>query len=327
MMKKTILISGGAGFVGLNLTDYILKIGKYKIIILDNLSSGNLELLKDIVKKNKAEYSERLSEKADVIFIKGDVRDKKLDNIFEATDFVVHLAAQTGVIPSIENPFSDAEINIMGILNLLNYSVKYKIKKFVFSSSAAPLGEQLPPLDEGKIPSPLSPYGASKLAGEGYCKAFYGSFGVNTVVLRFSNVYGIYSYHKGSVVAEFLKRIMGKKSIYIYGDGNQTRDFIYAGDLANVIIRAIEKKGVGGEIFQLGTGVETSVNQLVKYIKDIVKEDVIVEYKPERKGEIRRNWTSIRKANKILEFKPDINLKKGLELTYDWFKKRGKNAF
>jgi UDP-glucose 4-epimerase len=319
-MKETILITGGAGFIGLNLVDYILKTGKYKIIILDNLSSGNFSLLQKIAIKRGFEISIDLSEQSEIHFHKGDIRDKKLDKLFEKSDYIVHLAAQTGVIPSIDNPFKDAEINVLGTLNLLNYSVKHRIRKFIFSSSAAPLGEQIPPLDESKIPSPLSPYGASKLSGEGYCKAFYGSFGLNTIVLRFSNVYGIYSYHKGSVVAEFLKRIMDNKQIYIYGDGEQTRDFIYAEDLASVIIKAIEKSGIGGEIFQLGTGVETSVNQLVKYMKELITEKIDIEYKQERKGEIKRNYTSIKKAREILGAKPIFDLKKGLELTYKWFK-------
>ncbi len=319
-MKETILITGGAGFVGLNLIDYILSEGKYKIVVLDNLSSGNINLLKAIIKKRGKNFSEKLSDDTELVFIKADIRDKNLDNIFEKTDFVIHLAAQTGVIPSIENPFSDAEINILGTLNLLELSVKHKIKRFVFSSSAAPLGEQIPPLDENKIPRPLSPYGASKLSGEGYLSAFYGSFDLETVVLRFSNVYGIYSYHKGSVVAEFMRRILNGKTLFIYGDGNQTRDFIFAKDLAKVIIKTVEKKGIGGEIFQLGTGVETSVNQLVEYIREIVRESINVEYKQERKGEIKRNYTSIEKAREILDFEPEFDLKKGIKLTYEWFK-------
>ncbi len=321
-MKETILITGGAGFVGLNLLDFLLKLNKYKVIILDNLSSGNLSLFKEILEKHGVIYSENLSDDVSVIFCKRDIRDKNLDDIIKKSDYVVHLAAQTGVIPSIENPFKDADVNVLGTLNLLNYSVKYGIKRFVFSSSAAPLGEQTPPLNEEKIPSPLSPYGASKLAGEGYCKAFYGSFGLETVVLRFSNVYGIYSYHKGSVVAEFYRRIIKGEPIFIYGDGEQTRDFIYAGDLSRAIVKAIEKRQIGGEIFQLGTGVETSVNKLVEYIRDIVENEIRVEYKPERKGEIRRNYTSIEKAKKILGFNPEIDLKKGLRLTYDWFKEK-----
>ena len=319
-MKETVLITGGAGFVGLNLLDYLLKLDRYKVIVLDNLSYGNLSLLKKIITENRATYSENITDNVSVIFCKRDIRDENLDNIFKRCDYVVHLAAQTGVIPSIGDPFKDAEINVLGTLNLLNYSVKYEIKRFVFSSSAAPLGEQTPPLNEEKIPSPLSPYGASKLAGEGYCKAFYGSFGLETVILRFSNVYGVYSYHKGSVVAEFYRRIIKGEPIYIYGDGNQTRDFIYAGDLSQAIVKAVEKKQIGGEIFQLGTGVETSVNELVRYIKDIVENEIRVEYKLERKGEIRRNYTSTEKAKKILGFNPEISLKKGLELTYKWFK-------
>ena len=320
-MKRTVLITGGAGFIGLNLVDYLLKKKDYRIIVLDNLSSGNFGLLKKVVEDNGITFNEKFTPGKDFSFVKADIRDKDLDNILEKSDFVVHLAAQTGVILSIEDPFKDAETNIMGTLNILNLSVKHRIKKFIFASSSAPLGEQNPPLDESKIPSPLSPYGASKLAGEGYCKAFYGSFGLDTVVFRFSNVYGIFSYHKGSVVAEFYKRIIRGKPIYIYGDGNQTRDFIFAEDLAEVIVKTFERDDIGGDIFQLGTGVETSVNQLVSYIKETVGYNFEIEYKPERKGEIRRNYTSIEKAKKTLGFNPKYDLNKGLELTYNWFLK------
>ena len=152
MIKETILITGGAGFIGLNLTDYILKNNKYKIIILDNLSSGNINLLKEIIKKYNTKFTEGFTSNSDFSFIKADIRDKDLGYVFKESDYVVHLAAQTGVIPSIENPFEDGETNVMGTLNLLNLSVKNNIKKFILASSAAPLGEHIPPLDATKIP-------------------------------------------------------------------------------------------------------------------------------------------------------------------------------
>jgi len=211
----------------------------------------------------------------------------------------------------------------MGTLNLLRSSVLKGIQRFIFASSAAPLGEQIPPLDENKIPKPLSPYGSSKLAGEGYCSAFYASYGLKTTVLRFSNVYGPYSFHKGSVVAEFIKRILKNKPLTIYGDGNQTRDFLYIDDLASAVIKILESpsENTDGETFQLGSGTETSVNDLIELLKDITGLSIDTIFEPPRKGEINRNYTSIEKIKKHIGYTPTFPIRKGLENTWKWFKR------
>ena len=139
------------------------------------------------------------------------------------------------MIPSIKDPFFDFDTNALGTLNLLYAAVNNKVDKFIFASSNAPLGNQSPPLSEGKAPKPLSPYGASKLSCEGYCSAFNGSYGLKTVVLRFSNVYGPYCLHKQSVIAKFIKNGISKGELTVYGDGNQTRDFIHVNDLCHAI--------------------------------------------------------------------------------------------
>ena len=321
---KNILITGGAGFVGINLTRYLIENTAYKITVLDNLSTGNLDLLKRVIESGGKEIEYRFTPNPGAVcFFKMDILKKEeIDEALKGQWAVVHLAAQTGVLPSLENPMKDAEVNIIGTLNLLEASVKHKIETFIFASSAAPLGEQEPPLDEGKIPRPLSPYGASKLAGEGYCSAFYGSFGLNTLVLRFSNLYGPDSFHKGSVVAQFIKQIIKGESPVIYGDGSQTRDFLYTGELCRCIAAILESENKGaGEVFQLGSGIQTSVNQLVELLKEVSGVPFSVIYKSERKGEIRYNYTSIEKARKWLGFQPTTDLKTGLSLTWQWFKK------
>jgi len=325
-MRK-VLITGGAGFVGINLVRYLLETCKYKITVLDNLSSGNYPLLKQVIEAFGGEIENASADTSrNVCFYRMDILDKMaVTRVLKDHELVVHLAAQTGVVPSQQDPFKDANVNVIGTLNLLNGSVKNNLQKFIFTSSAAPLGEQKPPLDEKKIPKPIAPYGASKLAGEAYCSAFYSSYGLNTVVLRFSNVYGPNSFHKGSVVAHFIKKILKNEPLTIYGDGEQTRDFLYVEDIVSIIDKILTNPDpkIGGEIFQLGTGVETSVNHLVDCLKEVTGVPVDVIYLPERKGEIKRNFTSIDKIKKKWGFEPQFNLKTGLEKTWQWFRGSG----
>ena len=181
---KRILITGGAGFIGVNLIKCLFKKTNWQIVVLDNLSASN---------KKNLDKIQRLMKKK-VKFIKGDITNKSnVKKAMTGCSLVVNLAAQTGVLPSLKDPLEDATINVIGQVTVLNQAVKSKVEKFVQASSAAPLGEQTMPLHEQKIPAPLSPYGASKLSNEGYCSAFAGSFGLNTVALRFSNIYGLYS--------------------------------------------------------------------------------------------------------------------------------------
>lgn len=310
-MKK-LLITGGCGFVGINLIDFLLEKTDWSFTVLDNLSSGKKEYL-------KAFDSSRID------FIKGDICE--INDVILAVDncdYVVNLAAQAGVIPSIDDPIFDANINIIGLLNVLNASKKHGIKRFVHASSAAPLGDQNPPINENKVPKPLSPYGASKLAGEGYLSAFAGSYNLKTIGLRFSNVYGPYSYQKGSVIAMFIKQMIKNERVTIFGDGNQTRDFIHACDISNAIFLALTRDFQNKfELFQIATGTETSVNMLYDIIKKHLE---YFDYSPKppiyaekRAGEIIRNYADISKVKKILGYEPKISLQQGIVETIEWF--------
>jgi UDP-glucose 4-epimerase len=316
------LITGGCGFIGVNLIKR-LKHENHYIRILDNLRVGSREDLGAVTDYSTFGESTDKAEK-NVELLVGDITDKEAaSKAVLGCDVVVHLAAHTGVVPSVENPSFDFEQNAQGTFNILEACRQNGVKKFILASSGAPLGDQDPPIHEDKVPKPQSPYGASKLVGEAYCSAYFGSYGLNTACLRFSNVYGAYSFKKGSVVALFFRRALAGKPLVIFGDGEQTRDFIHVDDLCQAVVSAALAE-VGGEIFQIATGQETTVNEMTEKIKMLVERDtnktVNIEFKPARAGEIFRNVSDISKAREMLDYKPKIRLDTGLEQTWDWFK-------
>jgi len=298
-----VLITGGCGFVGVNLVKYLSARG-YAIRILDDLSTG------------KREYIENLSLREEPEYIIGDVRDEEaVDRAGEGVDAVVHLAALTSVVESLENPVENWEINVGGTFNLLEACRRKGVERFIFASSNAVAGEQEPPIDEMKVPQPLSPYGASKLAGEGLSTAYFHSFGIKTVSLRFANLYGPYSDDKTSVIALFMQWTKKGEPFIIYGDGNQTRDFVHVDDICQAveIVLGATESSLWGEIFQIASGMETSINELVRIIGEVTGKDVQAIYEPERTGEIKRNYSDISKARKVLGFEPEVKLKEGLK--------------
>jgi UDP-glucose 4-epimerase len=193
------------------------------------------------------------------------------------------------------------------------------VPRLVFSSSNAPLGANAYPSSEDKPLAPLSPYGASKAAGEAYCSAFFGAYGMDAVTVRFSNAYGPRSMHKGNVIPLFIRRILAGDQLVLYGDGSQTRDFVFVGDLADGLVRAAECDGVGGEVFQLASGVETTLSRLVELLREISQREVRVRSAEPRAGEIQRNYSLIAKAGERLGYAPKVPLEHGLRLTWEWF--------
>jgi UDP-glucose 4-epimerase len=305
-----VLVTGGCGFIGSNLLAYFKKeLPEVSIRVLDNLSLGNKKIAADF----------------DVEFFEGDIRDKQIvQKALKNVSAVVHLAAHTRVLDSMQNPEENFQVNAWGTFNLLQSARETGVDRFVFASTGGAIigeSEELP-INENKVPRPLSPYGASKLSGEGYCSAFAGSFDMKTVSLRFSNVYGPYSLHKKSVVITFLKNILNQQPLIIYGDGSQTRDYLFVEDLSEVIVKSLQIKK-GGEVFQLGSGKETSINELISKIREAIGANFPfeVQYKPFRSGEVRHNYADISKANFILEYRPRISLASGLERTWNWLLK------
>ena len=320
--SRRLLVTGGAGFIGANLVRLLLKRGD-EVTVLESLSGG------------RREYLDVLS----VRFVLGDILDRDaVERAVAGQHAVVHLAAQTGVPGSLENPRKDCEVNVLGTLTLLEACRAEKAKaerssngacaeklrgpRFIFASSNAPLGRQNPPATEDKAPLPVSPYGASKLAGEAYCLAYHGSWRLETVALRFANVYGPFSAHKNSVVAKFFKDILSRGQVTLDGDGEQTRDFIYVGDLCNAILLALGSR-VAGEVFQIATGIETSVRDLASMVQQTAARRVQICHAPARQGDVRRNYSAIEKARSLLGWEPCTDLTEGLRATWNWLHSRG----
>jgi UDP-glucose 4-epimerase len=302
-----ILITGGAGFIGSNVADGLLKKNQ-QVVIIDDLSNGKEE---NIPPKAK--------------FYEIDIRDKEIQKVFkeEKPDIVIHNAAQLSVRVSVEDPMMDADINIMGSLNVISNCHIYKVKKIIFASSGGTVyGEQeYYPAGEDHPTRPISPYGVAKLAIEKYLYCFNNSHGLSYVSLRYGNIYGPRQdpYGEAGVVAIFSKKILEGKNPTINGDGLQTRDYVYVSDVVDVNIRAIESDFTG--VVNVGTGRETDVISLFNILKEASGKKNIKEiYGPPKEGEQRRSQLSFVLAEKDLGWKPKVSIEEGLKLTYDWFK-------
>ncbi len=325
-MVKRWLITGGCGFIGRNLIKNLLEEGNVFIRVVDNLKVGSREDLAGVCefKETEKEHLPLEQDAVGVELVIGDILDADLaEKSCRGFDVIVHLAANTGVAPSVAEPRMDCENNVIGTFNYLEAARINKVGRFIFASSGAPAGEVEPPIHEELPPHPVSPYGASKLAGEGYCSAYFRTFGVQTVCLRFGNVYGPLSGKKDSVVAKFIKRAKEGKPLEIYGDGTQTRDFIYIDDLIRSIRLSASSPEVGGEIFQIASNKETTVREmadiLLPLLQDKGLQDIQVEYGEKRQGDVMRNFSDTSKARDILGWQCRYELPAGLVKTIDWF--------
>ena len=321
------LITGGCGFIGTSLIARLLldKDTKHNIRILDNLSTGTRDDLSSVASFLEVDNIDNLSLSLDTIeLIVGDILDEDLAyKVTKNIDVIVHLAANTGVGPSVENPRLDCYTNVIGVFNYLDAARVNKVPRFIFASSGAPVGEADPPIHEELPPHPVSPYGASKLAGEGYCSAYNKSFGIDTVMLRFGNVYGPRSLHKSSVVAKFIRQALNGETLVVYGDGTQTRDFIYIDDLIDALISSSHIDNIGGEAFQIASGMETTIGEmtdsLINVMKDYGVNDIKVINGENRIGDVKRNYSDTAKAKIRLNWHPKVNQKEGLLKTVEYF--------
>ncbi|NPE27585.1 NAD-dependent epimerase/dehydratase family protein [Methanococcoides sp. SA1] len=293
---QRILITGGLGQVGSYLVDRFHE--DNEVTVLDNYSSTTRENVPDNVSVIKTDIKEDVSE------------------YIQNTDVIIHTAAQISVVRSMNEPFFDAQNNIMGTLNLLEEARNSNIERFVYFSSAATYGNPLEvPIPETHPQEPLSPYGASKLAGEKYCIMYNKAYGLPTTCIRPFNIYSPRqdpSNPYSGVISKFMDKVSGGDAPIIFGDGEQTRDFIYVQDIVDLVELMISKKTAIGESFNAATGNSTTINELSEIIIDIFGKDVKAEHKEPVAGDIKHSVADISKAEK-LGFSPKVDLRKGLE--------------
>lgn len=304
---ENVLVTGGAGFIGSHVVDRLIDEG-YDVTVVDDLSSGNE---KNINKKAK--------------FYKLDIQNPELEAVFqkEKPHYVNHHAAQVDVRRSVSTPIFDARVNVLGTINVLENCIKYKVKKVIFASSGGAIyGEQEDfPASEDHPLRPISPYGITKLMGEHYLRYYRAVYGLDYVALRYGNVYGPRQdpFGEAGVIAIFIQKMLNGEQPVINGDGEQTRDFVYVGDVVEANVLAM-RNNIPDGIFNIGTGVETSVNQIFNLLRGIINPYVEERHGPPRPGEQRRSVLECTKAKEILHWQLKTPLIDGLEETCRYFK-------
>jgi len=300
-----VLVTGGAGFVGATLVRRLVASG-HRVRVLDNLSTGDAAHLAGV----------------DAELVEGDIRDAAaLDAALSGAGSVVHLAAAGSVIGSVADPAANFDVNVLGTFRVLDAARRAGIERVVLASTGGALiGDAAPPVDERSLPKPISPYGASKLAGEGYAHAFAKTYGIRTVAIRFGNVYGPWSARKTGVLNVFFRSIHEGVPMVIYGDGSASRDYTHVDDIARAIGLALDSDVPGGTVLHVASGVETTASQLADLCRDAAgAPGHPVEYRPPRAGEVERNFASYDLARKILGYAPTIAREDGIGRTWQWF--------
>jgi UDP-glucose 4-epimerase len=302
---KKILVTGGAGFIGSHIVDRLAP--ENDVTVFDNLYHGIMD--------NLARSRDRIK------FVSGDMLDKGLiTKLVNENEYIFHLAAHASVIRSLEEPEFDMKVNINGTLNLLEACRHAGIKRLVYSSSAAIFGDaEYLPVDEKHPLNPKSPYAVSKMAAEKYIMAYYLSFGIPAVSLRYFNMYGPRqdTSEYANVISVFFNKFRARQPITIYGDGEQTRDLIYVQDAVTAnIVAATHPKAVG-EVFNIATGKATTINKVFEIVQQVSGWKGKINYAPERAGEIKHSLSSINKAKQLLGYQTAIDLEQGIKLTWD----------
>lgn len=302
--NMAILVTGGAGFIGSNIVDRLIELG-HDVIIVDNLSTGKRENIND---------------QAD--FIKLDITSADLEQIFKDYEIshVIHHAAQIDVQLSMDNPLFDLSNNILGTLNLLECCREYKVEKIIYASSAAVYGEvDYLPVDENHPLKPMSPYGISKHTPEHYIEMYSGQYDLTYTIFRYSNVYGPRQdpLGEGGVISIFVDRMLNGKRPIIFGDGEQTRDFIFVKDVVKANILALSQGD--NQLVNISCNIQNSINELYRTLQKIIDSDLKPCYKPERSGDIRDSCLDNTRGRKILNWEAEYDLYQGLVETVKYY--------
>jgi len=313
------VVTGAAGFIGSHIARKLVNLG-HKVIVIDNMSEGRPENIEDI--RDKIE------------FCKKDILDLQfLQKKFKGVDYVFHEAALRSVERSVHNPAETNEVNIKGTLNVLIAARDNKVKRVIFASSSSVYGNPASTAGrrrgdslfiESMCPNPISPYALSKLTGEFYLKQFYKLYGLQTISLRYFNVYGPYQDPKNeyaNVIPIFITKMLRGETPVIHWDGEQSRDFNFIDDVVRANIMAMKKDKTTGEVLNICNGKKYSINQMFEMLCNIMDKDINPSHGPKRAGDVRLTLGNPSKAKKLLEFKAQVNFKQGLKKTVDWFKK------
>lgn len=304
------LVTGGAGFIGSNIVDELVRRG-HRVTVLDDLSSGKEDNL--------------VSVRSKIDFRTGTITDlKDLQAACRDADQMIHLAARTSVPRSVNDPLETNHVNIDGTLNALVAARDAKVRRFVFAASSSAYGETPElPKTESMQPRPISPYGVTKYVGELYAQVFGRVYGLENASLRYFNVFGPRqdptSQYSG-VLSRFMLALLKGKPPVIYGDGEQSRDFTYIDNVVDETLRACEAEGASGMVFNGGTGVRITLNQVLRLLEKITGKKIQAQYDPPRAGDIRDSQADISLARKVLGYEPTVQFEEGLRRTWDWYR-------
>lgn len=311
MLTSKVLVTGGAGFIGSNLADSLISQGA-KVVILDNLVTGFRENLEEI--------------KGDFEFIEGDLNDNtKLAQAVENVEIVFHQAALPSVPRSVDNPLETHQACVDGTFNLLLKAKENNVRRVIYAASSSAYGDkEILPKVETMLPEPLSPYAAAKLMGEYYCQVFSKVYNLETICLRYFNVFGPRqnpSSQYSGVISRFIDALMSGNNPIIYGDGEQSRDFTYIANVVDANIKAAQASQGIGEVMNAANGERISLNELLEVLKKITDNtEVSVEFQMERKGDVKHSQADNRRAVKWLNYEKLVGLEEGLRKTIDWWK-------
>jgi len=310
MKKRKYLVTGGAGFIGSHITERLVRAG-HKVVVLDSLIEGTLKNLTSVIKR--------------ITFIKGDIRrEKDLDKALRGVDFVLHQAALRSVPKSMGKPLEYNDVNVKGTLLLLVKAREHGIKRVVYASSSSVYGERKKfPEREADIPGPVSPYAATKLIGEYYCRLFSESFGLETVALRYFNVFGerqSLDNQYAVVIPKFIVNIINGRKPPVHWDGRQSRDFTYIDNVVEANVRAAVARGISGEVINVACGRSNEVLDIIEQVNKILGKNIKPDFESKRHGDVRKTFADVRKLKTKLGITKFVNFEEGLRRTVAWFK-------